>query len=138
MGDTQFRVVPVGIIKKKDDQSLIEIYAPFEKALLGLDGFSHIFVLYWFDQNDRPAQRNTLQIHPRHDRRNPLTGVFATHSPFRPNLIALSLCKIVRISHLSILVDEIDARNDSPVIDIKPYIPFDKLKGGQVAVPDWV
>jgi tRNA (adenine37-N6)-methyltransferase len=138
MDGSRFEVVPVGIVKKKEGQSRIEIYRPFEAALLGLEGFSHIFVFYWFDQNDSPAQRATLQIHPRHNPQNPLTGVFATHSPLRPNLIALSLCKIVRISRLSIQVDEIDANHDSPVIDIKPYIPFDKLKGEKVTGPEWV
>lgn len=133
-----YQVVPVGIIKKTDETSRIEIYPPFEDALLGLDGFSHIFVCYWFDQNDTPVQRNTLQIHPRNDHRNPLIGVFATHSPLRPNLIAWSLCKIVCITRLTIEVDEIDALNDSPVIDIKPYIPFDKLKKEQIKVPEWV
>jgi tRNA (Thr-GGU) A37 N-methylase len=54
---------------------------------------------------------------------NPLTGVFACHSPCRPNLIGLSVCKILSIKDNVIQIDSIDAFNDSPVIDLKSYIP---------------
>ena len=126
---TPFQVFPVGVVTKTDDGTRIDIYAAYEKALLGLDGFSHITVCYWFHQNDTPEQRKTLQVHPRKNERNPLAGVFATHSPVRPNLIALSPCKILRIKGRSIFIDDIDARDGSPVIDIKPYIPIDKTRG---------
>jgi tRNA-Thr(GGU) m(6)t(6)A37 methyltransferase TsaA len=126
---------PVGVVKKIGEKSLIEIFNEFTDALLGIDGFSHIYVLYWFHQNDSPEKRQTLQVHPRGDRTNPLTGVFATHSPVRPNLIALTRCKITAIHGDQIEVEDIDAHDESPVIDIKCYIP-DSVT--DVRLPDWV
>ena len=126
---------PVGIIRKRDEKTWIEIFDQYGDALLGLDGFSHIHVFYWFDQNDSDEKRKTLQVHPRKDPDNPLTGVFATHSPRRPNLIASTLCKIESIVGNNIHIEEIDAYDGSPVIDIKCYIP---QSVSDVRLPDWV
>ncbi|CAB1059086.1 COG1720: Uncharacterized conserved protein [Olavius sp. associated proteobacterium Delta 1] len=127
----------VGVVRKSADKVLIEIFDEFTDALLGLDGFSHIYVFYWFDQNDSAEKRETLQVHPRKDPDNPLTGVFATHSPQRPNLIALTLCKIGSIIGNKIQIEDIDAYDGSPVIDIKCYIPGSVLDA-DVRLPDWV
>jgi len=56
----QFHIYPVGAIKKKRKTVNIEIYDKYRKALLGLDGFSHIIVCYWFHENDTPEKRNVL------------------------------------------------------------------------------
>jgi tRNA-Thr(GGU) m(6)t(6)A37 methyltransferase TsaA len=130
-----FYLKPVGLVRKNDEKIWIEIFDEYSDALLGIDGFSHIYVLYWFHQNDTPEKRRTLQVHPRADQANPLTGVFATHSPLRPNLVALTLCKITAIHGNQIEVEDIDAHDDSPVIDIKCYIP-DSVT--DVQLPDWV
>jgi tRNA-Thr(GGU) m(6)t(6)A37 methyltransferase TsaA len=133
----RFTIVPIGYVRKKDDTAWIEIDDFYSDALLGLDGFSHIQVFYWFHKNDSPEKRQVLRVHPRKDERNPLTGVFATHSPMRPNLVALTLCKIIDLKGTTIKIDEIDAIDGSPVIDIKCYIPttrsFEDLR-----LPDWV
>ncbi len=118
-----YQIYPVGFIRKKGQSVRIEIKKGFEEALLGLDQFSHIYVLYWFDKNDTPEKRSTLQVHPRGDKKNPLTGVFATHSPNRPNLIALVVCKILTIHGNLIQIDRIDAFDGTPVIDIKSFNP---------------
>ena len=131
------QINPVGIIRKTDITVGIEIFADYTDALLGLDGFSHIMVLYWFDQNDTADKRRVLQVHPRKDSRNPLTGVFATHSPQRPNLIGLTVCKIKSIRGDVIEIEEIDALDGSPVIDIKCYIPSSDREN-DVRLPDWV
>ncbi len=94
-------------------------------------------MLYWFDQNDSAENRSTLQVHPRKDPGNPLTGVFATHSPQRPNLIALTLCKLESIVGNIIHIEEIDAYDGSPVIDIKCYIPG-AVPNADVRLPEWV
>ena len=115
----------------------IHIRDEFSDALLGLDAFSHIHVIYWFHQNDTPEKRRILRVHPRKDERNPLTGVFATHSPARPNLLALCLCRILSITSNRIRIDDIDAYDGSPVIDIKCHIPpKDPLES--VRLPAWV
>jgi tRNA-Thr(GGU) m(6)t(6)A37 methyltransferase TsaA len=132
-----FKIFPIGFVRKKNETTWIEIDEKYDDALLGLDGFSHINVFYWFHKNDTPEKRKILRVHPRKDKKNPLTGVFATHSPVRPNLIALSLCKVLSVNGTIITVDEIDAMDGSPVIDIKCHIPssrsFDDVK-----LPSWV
>jgi tRNA-Thr(GGU) m(6)t(6)A37 methyltransferase TsaA len=132
-----FQVFPVGVITKKEDAIWIEIFEPYCDALLGLEGFSHIQVLFWFHENDTADRRKTLQVHPRKDKKIPLTGVFATHSPLRPNLIGLTLCKIKSIRDRRIEIEDIDAFDGTPVIDVKCYIPG-SASGSDVRVPDWV
>jgi tRNA (adenine37-N6)-methyltransferase len=134
--ERSFKVNAIGVIRKTDDRTWIEIDDCYTDALLGLEEFSHIHVMYWFHENDTPELRNTLQVHPRKDPSNPLTGVFATHSPMRPNLIALTLCRILSIQGTTIEVEGLDARNGSPLVDIKCYIPYDQT--GPVRTPGWV
>ena len=134
---SEYKILPIGFIQKEKKKVWIEIDEKFTDALLGLDGFSHINVFYWFHQNDTPENRKMLQVHPRRDRKNPLTGVFATHSPRRPNLIACSLCKILSIQENTIFIDDIDALAGSPVIDIKCYIPSTR-SFSDLRLPDWV
>jgi tRNA-Thr(GGU) m(6)t(6)A37 methyltransferase TsaA len=134
---SSFWLNPVGMVRKTGEKTWIEVYDEFGDALLGLDGFSHIYVLYWFHENDSAEKRKTLRVHPRKDPANPLTGVFATHSPVRPNLIALTLCRIESISGNIIQIQEIDAIDGSPVIDIKCYIPG-AVADADVRLPDWV
>ncbi len=132
-----FQIFPVGIVRNTDTAVSIEIFDDYTDALLGLDGFSHIVVLYWFNQNDTSEKRRVLQVKPRKDPRNPLTGVFATHSPQRPNLIGLTVCKIISIHGSTIEIEDIDALDGSPVIDIKCYIPG-SIAEEDVRLPDWV
>jgi tRNA-Thr(GGU) m(6)t(6)A37 methyltransferase TsaA len=133
----KFQLTRLGIVKKQNDSVGIVVHEEYEKALLGLNQFSHIVVLYWFHKNDSPEQRKVLQVHPRRDRSKPLTGVFATRSPLRPNLIGISTCKILSLVGNTIYIDKIDAFHNSPVIDIKPYIPRNDLIS-EARVPWWV
>lgn len=133
-----FELYPVGRVKRKGKSAHLHIYNKYTDALKGLDGFSHVFVLYWFDRNDTREKRSILQVHPRGNKKNPLTGVFACRSPVRPNLIALSLCKIISVKNNIVHIENIDALNNSPILDLKPYIPhIDHIIKG-VRVPDWL
>ena len=134
---TTYSLAPVGVVHKKKDCATIEIFSPYADAMLGLEGFSHIYVMYWFHENDSPEGRGVLQVRPRKNPENPITGVFATHSPLRPNLIALDRCRIRSVRGLHIDVDDFDARNGSPVLDIKCYIPRSQPEG-EIQVPEWV
>ncbi|MES9839355.1 MAG: tRNA (N6-threonylcarbamoyladenosine(37)-N6)-methyltransferase TrmO [Candidatus Thiodiazotropha endolucinida] len=115
-----YEVWPIGWVRKVGGTTVIEVDEAYIPALLGLDQFDAIWVLYWFDRNDTPRQRKILQVHPRGDPDNPLRGVFATRAPVRPNLIALSRCRILSIQGNRIEIDAIDAFPDTPVLDIKP------------------
>jgi tRNA-Thr(GGU) m(6)t(6)A37 methyltransferase TsaA len=136
MDQDHFKVYPIGTINKTEQTTTIKIAEKYLDALLGLDQFSHMVVCYWFHQNDQPEKRAVLQVYPRKDKRNPLSGVFATHSPLRPNLIALSICEILSVKVNRIWVDKIDAFDQTPVLDIKPLIPSRHLK--DVKLPAWV
>jgi len=133
----RFYIFPVGVIKKENENVRIEVFEEYRDALLRLDDFSHITVCYWFHENDTPEKRKTMQVHPRKNKQNPLSGVFATHSPLRPNLIALSICKILSIKDTTIFIEKIDAFDGSPVIDIKCFIPSHEL-ASDIRLPDWV
>ncbi len=90
------------------------------KYIPGLEGLSageEIFVLCWFDRSDR----SVLRVHPRGDSKNPLTGVFNTRSPDRPNPVSLTLVTIEEIHENILTVRGLDALDNTPVIDIKPY-----------------
>ena len=132
-----FKIFPVGAIRKKREGVFIEILDTYRDALLGLDEFSHITVCYWFHENDTPDKRRILRVHPKGDEKNPLRGVFATHSPVRPNLIAISICHVLSIDGNTIRIDKIDALDGSPVIDIKCFIPSSVSKSN-IRLPDWV
>ncbi len=134
---TTLSMVPIGTVHRQDDRAWIDVAPEYADGLLGIEGFSHVHVIYWFHENDTPDQRAMLQVHPRKDPANPLTGVFATHSPKRPNLVALTLCRVLGIDGTRITVSGLDARDGSPVIDIKCYIPYD-VASRDITVPRWV
>ena len=115
-----YQLRPIGWVRKRDGTTTIELEDRYRPALLGVDQLDAIWVLYWFDRNDTPAQRSILQVHPRGDPDNPLRGVFATRAPVRPNLIALSRCRVLSVQGSVIEIDGIDAFADTPVLDIKP------------------
>jgi len=128
---------PVGVVKKQGKRAWLEIYPEYVPALLGIQGFSHIWVFYWFHENDTPEQRQTLQVHPRRDPANPLTGVFACRSPERPNLIGFTGCRVIKVEGNRLEVADLDARDGTPILDLKPYIP-----GGdaipEAVTPEWL
>lgn len=133
-----FLIHPIGTVRRQGDRTYIDIDPAFGDGLLGIEGFSHIVVCYWFDRNDTPEARAVLRTHPRANPSNPLTGVFATHSPRRPNPIAISLCRLIAVAETTLAIDRIDALDGSPVIDIKCFIPSTRFEKEAVRVPDWV
>ena len=134
--DVFYRVYPIGKVEKNGGSTRIRIFDKYADGLLGLGQWSHVNVFYWFDKNDVPQRRRILQVHPRGDRENPLTGVFACRAPVRPNLIALTVCKILAVEKNVVAVDRIDAFDATPVIDLKPFIPPDAPRNN-IQVPDW-
>ncbi len=136
MGDT-LKAHPIGSVEKRDRETVLRVKPEYADGLLGLDGFSHVIVMYWFDRNDSPEDRAVLRVHPRRNTHNPLTGVFACRSPKRPNLIGLEVCAIERVEKDRIIIERIDAFDGSPIVDLKPYIPqSDAVENARV--PDWL
>jgi len=128
---------PVGVVKKQGSRAWIEVLPEYAPALTGLQDFSHLWVFYWFHGNDNPEERRTLQVHPRRDPANPLTGVFGCRAPVRPNLIGFTACRIIKVEGNVVEVADLDAQDGSPILDLKPYIP-----GGdaipEAVTPEWL
>lgn len=96
-------------------------------ALRGIEGWSHLWILWIFSEAVRPGWSPTVR--PPRLGGNERVGVFATRSPFRPNNIGLSLVKLERVEHTEnegdvLIVSGADLMNGTPIIDIKPYVPY--------------
>jgi tRNA-Thr(GGU) m(6)t(6)A37 methyltransferase TsaA len=75
-------------------------------------------VITWLDR----ARRDVLKVHPRGDRNRPLTGVFLTRSPDRPNPLGLHRAKVLGVEKLRLLIGPIEVIDGTPVVDIKPVV----------------
>ena len=121
-GGAKFELLSLGAVKRKGRRTFLVLARRYAPGLVGLEDFSHAMVFYWFDRNDTPKKRSILQGSRRRKHAS-VTGVFATRSAVRPNLIAISTCRIIAIKDNIVEIDGIDAFDDSPVLDLKPYIP---------------
>ena len=140
-----YLVSPIGVVKNgikergwqewRDVVSEIHVDRRYIQGLKGLGDFSHVIVLSWMHELDEP--RSTLQVHPQRRLELPLTGVFATRAPVRPNPIGVTVVELLDQTDNALKVLGLDVIDGTPVIDIKPFIPerFDMKK---VRVPDWV
>ncbi len=137
---------PIGIVRKgikraaaKCDRekvvSDIIINTSLTEALDGLEESSHIIVLYWMHQ--AMSGEVPLKVHPRGKQELPLLGLFATRTPNRPNRIGIATVSLLERQGNILRVEELDAIDGTPVIDIKPYIPgYDSV--ANTKVPLWI
>ena len=107
----------------------IHFYKPYDnpQAFMGLEEFSHIWLIFEFDKI--PQKEFSGMVRPPRLGGNEQKGVFATRSPFRPNHIGLSSVKIEKIDFdenldTVIYVSGADLMNGTPILDIKPYLPY--------------
>ncbi len=91
----------------------------FEQALIGLDGFDHIWLIYNFHKNEN---WKPMTNPPRGTDQK--MGVFATRSPYRPNSIGMSCVRLKKIEGLKLFVEGADLLDHTPILDIKPYIAY--------------
>lgn len=96
----------------------LDVRAPFAKALDGIAAGDEILVITWLHR----AVRDVLKVRPRGDMARPLTGVFATRSPDRPNPIGLHPVTVKRIDGRRLRIGPIEAIDGTPVVDIKPVL----------------
>lgn len=126
------RLKPIGIIhtpfKTKEGMPIqsngakgikgqIELNEEFVPGLADLDGFSHIILIYCFHKS------TGFELLTRPFLDNKQRGVFATRAPKRPNPIGLSVVRILKIEKNIIYVENVDILDETPLLDIKPYIP---------------
>ena len=89
-----------------------------EPAMRGIEPGADVIVLTWLDR----ADRDVLLVHPRGDEGRPLTGVFGTRSPDRPNPIGLHRVHVLAIDGTRIRVRNLEAIDGTPIVDIKPVL----------------
>lgn len=129
---------PIGILHGTEDGFFLQLEPKYLSALEGLDGFSHVQILWWFHGCDTPDARNLLTEEKPYTHGPSRLGVFATRSPNRPNPIALSCAAVTFIDHENGVIGlaYIDAQDGSPVLDIKPYTPsLDRVEAPET--PAW-
>ena len=116
---------PIGRILEENDELKITLLPAFRRGLKGLEGYSHVQVLWWMDGCDEPQARGKLVENRPYTRGPEEIGVFATRSPERPNPIALSAAEILRVNEEAgtITLAWLAALPGSPVLDLKPYTP---------------
>ncbi|WP_078917167.1 SAM-dependent methyltransferase [Streptomyces sp. NRRL S-813] len=106
------------------------------EALAGLDGFSHLEVVYHFDRV--PEERiETGARHPRGNTDWPLVGIFAQRGKNRPNRIGVSRCRLLKVDGPDVHVRGLDAVDGTPVLDIKPYMTEFGPQDGPTTQPAW-
>ena len=122
-----------------DEQGMsIVLDKEYGPALEGLDGFQNIQVFWWFSECDNEDSRSKLTEESPYTHGPTVLGTFATRSPERPNPLALSCAQITYIDKDNAVIGlaYIDAFNNTPVLDIKPYIPsLDRVEAP--SVPQW-
>jgi tRNA-Thr(GGU) m(6)t(6)A37 methyltransferase TsaA len=128
----EFELRPIGVIRSElKDRSgapkqgsegapdaWLEVHAWAADALHGLAAGDQIIVITWFHQ----SRRDVFKVRPRSNPRNPLTGVFATRSPDRPNPLGLHPVAVRAIDGLRLRIGPIEAIDETPVVDIKPEL----------------
>lgn len=97
---------------------VIEVLPRYEACLLRVEEREHVWVLFWMSRL-APEDREIMQVRPRGDRSRPLHGVFAVHSPMRPNPIGMTRVRVIERDGRRLTVEGLDAFDGSPVLDIK-------------------
>jgi tRNA-Thr(GGU) m(6)t(6)A37 methyltransferase TsaA len=129
---TSFVLRPVGRVEstltdpadapRQPDEGAPEAWLVFDEAVApALDGLApgtDMLLFTWLDRGDR----ETLAVHPRGDRSRPLTGVFATRAPDRPNPIGLHTVHVVAVEGNRVRVRHLEALDGTPILDVKPLL----------------
>jgi tRNA-Thr(GGU) m(6)t(6)A37 methyltransferase TsaA len=129
-------------VKEKGDlEGELEVFPQFQDALDGIDGYSHLFVIAYFDRL-RPEQIGPQKVKPRGLLKRgfkleelPLVGVFALDSPTRPNPTGLTLVRLIRRDGNRLFVSGLDFFDGTPILDIKGYRP--QYRSENYTVPEW-
>lgn len=106
-----------------ESEGTVHIHKAYLEGLKDLEGFSHVYLIYFFHK----AQRTSLTVTPFLDKTE--RGVFATRSPLRPNHIGISIVQLIAIDGAILSIKGVDMLDETPLLDIKPYIKhFDSVE----------
>jgi tRNA-Thr(GGU) m(6)t(6)A37 methyltransferase TsaA len=132
MNETHYSLYPIGFLRSPlkgreaapnqgregAPEAWLEVNAAVAEGLEGIEVGAELIVITWLHL----AERDILKTHPRNDQTRPLTGVFATRSPDRPNPLGLHRVTVREIAGNSVKVGPIEAIDGTPVVDIKPVL----------------
>ena len=135
MNKTNYSIEPIGIVRSEltqlEDAPLqgdegapdawLELTPQVAKGLQGIKPGDELIVLTWLHL----AERDVLQVHPRGDLNRPLTGVFATRSPDRPNPVGLHRVSVLEVAQAKLRVARLEAIDGTPIVDIKTVLSSD-------------
>ncbi len=119
--------------QRRHMESDIIVLPEYTPALDGIEDYSHLFVLFWMDRVEASSFR--ARVHPRGRDDLPLTGVLATRTRHHPNPLGLAVVELLQRRHNILRVRRLDACDQSPVLDIKPYDGYDVFT--DIRVPPW-
>jgi tRNA-Thr(GGU) m(6)t(6)A37 methyltransferase TsaA len=109
--------MPMQPIGAKGIAGTIEIHPQYTEGLKDLEGFSHVILIYHFHL----SKGYSLKVKPFLDKQ--FKGVFATRAPKRPNPIGISIVRLKRIEGNILYIENIDVVDETPLLDVKPYVP---------------
>jgi tRNA-Thr(GGU) m(6)t(6)A37 methyltransferase TsaA len=135
-GDLSWRARAARATAERSIVSEIWIDAVFTGILDGIEAFSHCLVLYWAHGISEEG-RSIVQAHPMGRQDLPLVGIFATCSPARPNPLCATVVQVLEHRDNILTVRGLDAIDNSPVLDIKPYNPS-YYPAGAVRIAPWM
>jgi tRNA-Thr(GGU) m(6)t(6)A37 methyltransferase TsaA len=146
---SEYIIRPIGIVKSKADKEVLKysnkdikldydvavsqgsdlkkseiiINKEYVDCLDGIEDFSHLVILFWTHKVPNNA-RQIKKVHPAGLKQLPIKGIFATRSPVRPNPICKTTVKLIERKGATLIVEGLDAIDNTPVVDIKPHLPF--------------
>ena len=127
--------IPIQPILCENLEGTVILDTPYIDGLKGLQGFSHIYLFYCFNQSEDTCLRLKTYLSDEEH------GIFATRAPYRPNKLGMSLVQLEKVENNILYVKDVDILDGTPLLDIKPYIKkidsIENAKSGWVdAVPD--
>jgi tRNA-Thr(GGU) m(6)t(6)A37 methyltransferase TsaA len=131
----------VSPVKEPVDQNWGEVISEivlekkYADGLIGLEGFSHAVIIYFMN---RATDKNSLKItrRPRGRDDMPFVGIFSQRAKRRPNPVGVTAVKIIKVENNVLKIQGLDAIDGTPVLDIKPYYPRDRVENP--IIPEWV
>ena len=134
--ERELRLRAIGRVAAGDREgAVVEIDATWAEALDGIEGFSHIWIVWWLDRFESSPE--SPRVHPERREDLPLVGLFATRSPHRPCPIGMTAVRLRSREANCLQVEGLDAFPGTPVLDIKPYLRRGDLIP-EATMPAWI
>jgi tRNA-Thr(GGU) m(6)t(6)A37 methyltransferase TsaA len=113
---TKLEEIPIQPVFAQGCAGRAEVLSEYEEGLRDIEGFSHVFIFYWFHKSSPPK----LTVKPFLE--DSQHGVFATRAPCRPNPIGFSLVRLIKREGNILFLEDVDILDGTPILDIKPFI----------------